>query len=152
MDVILILLKLLGFKFYSSADIAIDVLSYHMKMIITTVRLLLRVKWDNALHWAWQMMCSINVSYYHSYKSVQMSWEVYTKWRSQDSSHLCWIPRGISVTTAFELTQRFFLVPSGIALDSMNFRFRFYTSPPSLKLPYLHLASWTSGFPTTCNI
>lgn len=37
-------LKLLGFKFYSSADIAIDVLSYHMKMIITTVRLLLRVK------------------------------------------------------------------------------------------------------------
>ena len=71
-------LKLLGFKFYSSAGIAIDVLSYRMKIIMPTVLLLLRVKWDNASHWAWQMMCSINVSYYHSYKAVQMSWEVYT--------------------------------------------------------------------------
>lgn len=35
-------LKLLGFKFYSA--LAIDVLSYHMKIIITTVHLLLRVK------------------------------------------------------------------------------------------------------------
>ena len=37
-------LKLLGFKFYSSTGLAIDVLSYHMKIIITTVHLLLRVK------------------------------------------------------------------------------------------------------------
>lgn len=37
-------LKLLGFKFYSSTGLAIDVLSYHMEIIITTVHLLLRVK------------------------------------------------------------------------------------------------------------